>query len=118
MTEPAFSKVSHSHRTAPIGSDLNTASIVFTDEQLSLLRQGLTDGADNAQREQFSCYSVKLYKSKGWCNDTLSEDVADDFNSYSAELKSEHPSIASRSIAPSGIYVKKDRNILIATALY
>lgn len=122
MTEPAFSNVAHSHRSAPIGSDRNTASIVFTDEELSLFRQGLPDGADHAQREQFAWYSVKLYKSKGWCNDTLSEYFAEDFKSYSEEDIAELSASTRRELRDllrrQGVYVKKCRNVLIATALY
>lgn len=64
MTESALSSVAHSHRTVPIVSDPNTASFVFTDEWLSFFRQGLPNGADHAQREQFAWCSVKLFKSK------------------------------------------------------
>lgn len=94
----------------------------FTEDELNLFRQGIPDGADRTIRERFAWYSVWLYKSKGWCSDTLSEYFVDDFKSFSEADFAERSARTRRKLCHvlrrQGVYVKKGCNVLIATALH
>lgn len=122
MTEPPGSSVAHSQGTATNANTETRLPITFTADELSLFRQGLPEDADQPQREAFAWYSVRLYKSKSWCNDTLSEYYADDFKSFSEDHFAELSASTRRELRDvlrrQGVYVKKGRNVSIATALH
>lgn len=121
MSDPSGSSEAHSYGTAAHNSDRNPSPITFTAEELSPFRQGISDGVDRSQRKQLVQWEA-LYKSKGWCNESLSEYYAKDFKPYFEEHFAEVSANTLRELRDvlrrQDIYVKKGRNVLIATALY
>lgn len=81
---------------------------------------GLPEDADDTVRADFTVAYTELYRNKNWKRETLSEYYAEDFKYFTKEKFAALPQAVKPDLRDllraNGVYVPKERNVIIADA--